>query len=145
MADAATLVETAWLCPGKKAASFKRKEAETVCRMLGGDLTLVDEIQRRHAQVSGTAEEEFALAKAPSSSGQQAVSYKRCLDDDDEVYAARKQQILGQISQQTIKEHAQGSMSILDMLSAGSAPPATMQVRPCYRPSSTVSLPAWAA
>ncbi|KAL3158971.1 hypothetical protein ABBQ32_011369 [Trebouxia sp. C0010 RCD-2024] len=46
VADAATLVEIAWLLPGKKAASFKRKGAETVCRMLGGDLTLVDEIQR---------------------------------------------------------------------------------------------------
>ena len=44
-AGAATLVEIAWLCPGKIAASFKRKGAETVCRMLGGDLTLVDEIQ----------------------------------------------------------------------------------------------------
>ena len=30
--------------------------------MLGGDLGLVDEIQRRHAQVTGTAEEEFLLA-----------------------------------------------------------------------------------
>ncbi|DBA87361.1 hypothetical protein WJX77_011405 [Trebouxia sp. C0004] len=30
--------------------------------MLGGDLGLVDEIQRRHAQVAGTAEEEFLLA-----------------------------------------------------------------------------------
>ncbi|DBB11557.1 TPA: hypothetical protein ACH3X3_006953 [Trebouxia sp. C0006] len=30
--------------------------------MLSGDLTLVDEIQRRHTQVAGTAEEEFLLA-----------------------------------------------------------------------------------
>ena len=62
MADAATLVEIAWHCPGKEAASFKRKGAETVCCMLGGDLTLVDEIQRRHTQVTGTAEEGFLLA-----------------------------------------------------------------------------------
>ena len=62
VADAATLVEIAWLCPGDQATEFRRKGAESVCRMLGGDLTLVDEIQQRHAQVSGTAEEEFLLA-----------------------------------------------------------------------------------
>ena len=62
VADAVTLVEIAWWLPGKKAASFKRKGAETVCHMLGGDLALVDEIQRRHTQVAGTAEEEFLLA-----------------------------------------------------------------------------------
>lgn len=48
VADAATLVEIAWLCPGKAAVQFRRKGAETVCRMLGGDLTLVDEIQHKH-------------------------------------------------------------------------------------------------
>ena len=106
VADAATLVEVAWLCPGKAATQFRRKGAETVCRMLGGDLTLVDEIQRRHAQVAGTAEEEFLLADVQGGP-QQANPHKRCLDDDEEVYAARKQQILGHISQQTIKEHAQ--------------------------------------
>lgn len=62
VADAPTLVEIAWLLPGKRAARFRRRGAETVCRMLGGDLTLVDEIQRRHTQVAGTAEEEFLLA-----------------------------------------------------------------------------------
>ena len=62
VADAATLVEIAWLCPSRAATDFRRKGAETVCSMLGGDLSLVDDIQRRHAQVAGTAEEEFLLA-----------------------------------------------------------------------------------
>lgn len=128
MADAATLVEIAWLCLGKAAVAFKRKGAELVCRMLGGDMTLVDKIQRRHVQVAGAAKEEFLLADAQSGSTQQATARKRCLDDDDEVYAAKKQQVLRQIIQQTIKEHAQGSMSILDMLSAGNTPIATMQL-----------------
>ena len=48
VADAATLVEIARLCPSKAAVQFRRKGAETVCRMLGGDLTLVDEIQHKH-------------------------------------------------------------------------------------------------
>lgn len=73
VADAATLVEIAWLCPGKAVVQFRRKGAESVCRMLGGDLTLVDEIQRRHAQVAGTAEHEFLLADTQGNSTQVAL------------------------------------------------------------------------
>jgi len=73
VADAATLVEIAWLCPGKAAASFRRRGAESVCRILGGDLSLVDEIQRRHAQVAGTAEQEFLLADSQGNGNQVAL------------------------------------------------------------------------
>ncbi len=47
VADAATatVVEIAWLLPGK-ATAFRRKGAESVCPLLGGDLRLVDEIHR---------------------------------------------------------------------------------------------------
>ena len=114
--------------------------------MLGGDLTLVNEIQRRHTQVAGTAEEEFLLADAQGNP-QQVTSHKRTLEDDDEVYTAKKQQILKQLKQETantelmmIKQHAQGSMSILDMLSAGSAPPATMQLIQTIRHNVTARL-----
>lgn len=146
VADAATLVEIAWHCPGKGADAFRRKSAETVCRVLGGDLTLVDEIQHKHAQVAGTAEEEFLLANAEGNT-QQTIPHKRCLEDDNEVYAAKKQQALRQIKQDAagtelaiIKQHAQGSMSILDMLSAGNAPPATMQLLQTIRHNVTVRL-----
>ena len=50
MADAATQVELAWLLSRKRAASFRRKGAESVCRMLGGDLTLMDKIQCGHSR-----------------------------------------------------------------------------------------------
>lgn len=43
VADAATLVEIAWLLPSKAAVAFRRQGAESVCRMLGGDLSLVDD------------------------------------------------------------------------------------------------------
>ena len=127
--------------------AFRRKGAESACRMLGGDLSLVDEIQRRHAQVAGTAEE-FLLADAQGGgSAQQTVLHKRGLDDDDEVYAAKKQQVLRQIRQEAagtefaiIKQHAQGSMSILDMLSAGNAPPATLQLLQAIRHNVTARL-----
>ena len=46
-------------CPGNKARNFRRAAAETLCRLLRGDLTLVDEIQQRHADVQGTDLETF--------------------------------------------------------------------------------------
>lgn len=55
-------MEIAWLYPGKAAVQFRRKGAETVCRMLSGDLTLVVEIQLRHGQVASTSEQECLLA-----------------------------------------------------------------------------------
>lgn len=52
-----TLVEIAWLCPGQNAKEFRRTGAVTLCRALGGDLSLVDDIRRRHAEVAGTEEQ----------------------------------------------------------------------------------------
>jgi hypothetical protein len=46
------LIEIAWLCPGKQAKEFRRTGAVTLCRALGGDLSLVDEIRVRHGEVS---------------------------------------------------------------------------------------------
>ena len=51
--------------------------------------------------MAGTAEEEFLLADAHGSGTQQTVAHKSCLEDDEEVYAAKKQQILRQIRQET--------------------------------------------
>ena len=74
VADAPTLIEVAWLLPGKTATEFRRKGAESVCRLLGGDLSLVDEVQRRHAQVAGTAEEGFLLAASGQGSSIQVAA-----------------------------------------------------------------------
>lgn len=62
VADTPTLVEIAWLCPGRAAKEFRRKGAITLCRALGGDLTLVDEIETRHRAISGTEEQQTLLA-----------------------------------------------------------------------------------
>ena len=59
VAHLSTLLEIAWLCPGKRAKEFRRTGAVTMCRALGGDLSLVEEIRRRHAVV--TAEEQDAF------------------------------------------------------------------------------------
>lgn len=56
VADAKTLVEIVWLLPGKKAHTFRRQSSENVCRLLGGDLSLVFEIEARHAILQSTEE-----------------------------------------------------------------------------------------
>ena len=61
VAHLATLIEIAWLCPGKHAKEFRRTGAVTLCRALGGDLSLVDEIRERHAEVA-EGEQEALLA-----------------------------------------------------------------------------------
>jgi hypothetical protein len=48
VADARALMEIVWVLPGKAARDVRRASAQTVCRMLGGDLALVQEIEHRH-------------------------------------------------------------------------------------------------
>ncbi|CAM9726853.1 unnamed protein product, partial [Phaeothamnion confervicola] len=66
VADAKTLVEIVWALPGKTARDFRRRSAETVCRVLGGDLTLAREIETRHCTLNATEEsrraQDFLLA-----------------------------------------------------------------------------------
>ena len=52
VATVMTLCEIAWLLPGKNAAMFRREGASTLCRALGGDLTLIEEIRARHGDIS---------------------------------------------------------------------------------------------
>ena len=68
VADARTLVEIVWLLPGRAARDFRRSSAIAVCRILGGDLSLVQEIEARHHSLQGTqsgrAAQEFMLAES---------------------------------------------------------------------------------
>lgn len=56
VADAKTLVEIVFLLPGKIARDFRRKSAAKVCRLLGGDSTLISEIEQRRVQLESSAE-----------------------------------------------------------------------------------------
>ena len=56
VADAKTLVEIVFLLPGKMARDFRRKSAAKVCRLLGGDSTLVTEIEQRRTSLQSSAE-----------------------------------------------------------------------------------------
>lgn len=52
VADAPTCVEIIWELPGKAAKAFRRQSAHLVCRLLGGDLSLAKEIERRYKLTS---------------------------------------------------------------------------------------------
>ncbi|CAM9114161.1 unnamed protein product [Ectocarpus sp. 8 AP-2014] len=52
VADAKTLVEIVFLLPGKMARDFRRKSAAKVCRLLGGDSSLISEIEERRTSLA---------------------------------------------------------------------------------------------
>lgn len=66
VADSATLIEIAYVLPGRLAAAFRRAGADLVRRALGGDLSLIDEIERRHRNLARTAEQQFLCGATES-------------------------------------------------------------------------------
>jgi hypothetical protein len=77
VAAARELVEVAWALPGKSARDFRRASAQTVCRVLGGDLRLVEEIELRHHTMQqsdgGRAAQDFLV---PPEDAQAVKRYK---------------------------------------------------------------------
>ncbi|KAG5184176.1 hypothetical protein JKP88DRAFT_181491 [Tribonema minus] len=75
-ADAKTLVEIVWSLPGKAARDFRRESANTVCRLLGGDLSLVQEIESRHHALQktegGHAVQGFLMSDTLSAASQES-------------------------------------------------------------------------
>ncbi|CAB1119054.1 unnamed protein product [Ectocarpus sp. CCAP 1310/34] len=56
VSDAKTIVEIIWLLPSGAAKQFRRQSAETICRVLGGDISLCGEIEQRFAHLQATEE-----------------------------------------------------------------------------------------
>ncbi|AAK14625.1 unnamed protein product [Ectocarpus sp. 4 AP-2014] len=56
VSDAKTIVEIIWLLPSGAAKEFRRQSAETICRVLGGDISLCGEIEQRCARLRSTEE-----------------------------------------------------------------------------------------
>jgi hypothetical protein len=57
VADAPTCIEIIWELPGKVAREFRRVSANKIARLLAGDLTLVDEIERRYVNTNPIAKQ----------------------------------------------------------------------------------------
>lgn len=49
-------VEIIWLLPSGAAKEFRRQPAQTICRVLGGDVSLCDEIEQLCARLQSTEE-----------------------------------------------------------------------------------------
>ena len=47
--DFNTMIEVLWTLPGRASSAFRRKAAETICRVMGGDLELCHEIERNNS------------------------------------------------------------------------------------------------
>ena len=63
--DAETMVEIIWELPGRAAKAFRRQCAHYICRILGGDESLVEEMKDR-ASASSPAQRDFFLGKRGS-------------------------------------------------------------------------------
>lgn len=61
VADAATLIEIIFLLPGRMAKEFRRESALYICRLLGGDESLIPEIRAQNARISGSLAQAFLL------------------------------------------------------------------------------------
>jgi hypothetical protein len=73
VADARTCVEIIWELPGKAAKEFRRTSAHYITRILGGDPSLIVEMEQRHATVS-PEQQDFML-------GERRVDLKRKRDE----------------------------------------------------------------
>jgi hypothetical protein len=95
VADARTLVEIVWALPGKAARDFRRSSAQTVCRVLGGDLCLVEEIELRHHTLQqsegGRAAQDFLV---PPGDSQAVKRYKMSGPLELEHATSSQQQLL---------------------------------------------------
>lgn len=54
--DAPTAIEIIWLLPARAARAFRKQSAETIARVLGGDVSLSAEIEQRCARLQSTEE-----------------------------------------------------------------------------------------
>ncbi|CAN0128060.1 unnamed protein product, partial [Ectocarpus sp. 12 AP-2014] len=105
VADPKTLIEIIWLLPGKKAREFRSQSAEKIVRLLGGDLSLVTEIEARHATLQSTEEgratQEFLLDERQGAANNQLSEapfwFQLMPDDEKKKYVlleAQKHMIL---------------------------------------------------
>lgn len=83
VADANTLIEIVWLLPGKAAKEFRRGCANYICRILGGDPTLVDEMELR-VRHTPEAQREFFMRDAV------VPDIERLKEDEQRLLAKRR-------------------------------------------------------
>ena len=68
VADLRTLIEIVWKLPGRTSTAFRWKSAETVCRVMGGDLNLLREILSEDRMVLESLPDQKSKMSCPSQS-----------------------------------------------------------------------------
>ncbi|CAM9393451.1 unnamed protein product, partial [Pylaiella littoralis] len=70
VSDAPTAIEIIWLLPARAAREFRKQSADTIARVLGGDVSLCAEIEQRCARLQSTEEgrayQSFMTGEAPA-------------------------------------------------------------------------------
>ncbi|CAM9129855.1 unnamed protein product [Ectocarpus sp. 8 AP-2014] len=70
VSDAPTAIEIIWLLPARAAREFRKQSADTIARVLGGDVSLCAEIEQRCARLQsieeGRAYQSFMTGEAPA-------------------------------------------------------------------------------
>ena len=83
VADAKTLIEIVWALGGKKAKQFRVQCAEYICRVLGGDPSLVREMEIR-AEHTPVEQREFFMQNVP------VPSIERLEEEEQRIVARRR-------------------------------------------------------
>ena len=115
-ADASTLVNIIWELPGKAAKAFRRQCAHLVCRYLGGDRTLLNEIEMKYDRVS-EADKEFLTHNVerpilPERSAEEnAGVLKRKIDD---IAIEKERMELEERRQALLQRKQQGEIEFLE-------------------------------
>ena len=157
VADARTLIEIIWALPGKAAREFRRASAATVCRVLGGDVSLLAEIEARSGALQQTAEgrsvQSFLLHQ---NEDQAAAAHPKHAPTELELATADQRQTYvncwlarqhGEVVQQrmTMLKSAVDLMQALDGVDEGDKIEFRDRIRLAMRPSDTQGLTEGAA
>lgn len=108
VADAKTLIQIIWELPGKAARAFRRQCANYICRVLGGDPTLVEEMELR-ARHTPQEQKEFFMqgVQVPDidrlKEEEQRLLVKRKIESDIEEQRAKTRKIEAETLELTAK------------------------------------------
>lgn len=121
VADAQTCVEIIWELPGKQAKSFRRQCAHLITRILGGDATLIAEMEKRVVTTS-PEQREFMLTRpvspVPTSPEEQVISLKRKrleVDMMEHELAERKVKMKREIEEHQLKHNQETAQHKLQL------------------------------
>ncbi|CAM9210786.1 unnamed protein product [Pylaiella littoralis] len=98
VSDAKTIVEIIWLLPANAAKEFRKQSAQTICRVLGGDMSICDEIEQRCSRLQSTEEgrayQNFVLDQGPAKKhrSEQPFWFEHVTDEEKKAYASTEAQ-----------------------------------------------------